>query len=590
MKYHVETSLKSLVLISLTGIATAEAVVHNHNMTAPNTIKTSQKDLHTSLIQSKQAPKRYIVHYRSANALSRQKSALNLVTTSTDRPFVLSTLAKLNALVVEATPEAKAQLAANPDVLLIEEDPERYLLGQTTPYGVTQLQGLSTSEQYVSNTPVCIIDSGVDITHEDMPTNITGEVVDRLTQQVNLGQWSTDAYGHGTHVSGIIAGLDNNTGVKGVVGSGQANIHHVKVIHNPNYWRMWGSDLIDAIDACQQAGAKVINMSIGGNAPSVAEELAMQSAYQSGTLLVSSAGNFGSSSLVYPASYNSVISVGAINSLENAWQFTQSNEQVELVAAGQNVRSTIPNNSYREWDGTSMAAAHVTGATALIWSYSPQCSAERIRNVINLTAKDLGVTGKDNTYGNGLPQINAAISYLQNNGCSEPSAPILTFHDSLNSFDPQSETNVFEDFENFLPAVTPTMTTVKKGISYEYVSHRPEDNGFAIMNPGNKVISQTELDMTSKTLTGNGEDDFIIYPPANTFSIGFETYVSRYGPIQIEVETVSGHTATYSHYHTYTQMGFVGVTSTEAIKSVYFNGHINKAINTGIDNLRLTTQ
>lgn len=537
------------------------------------------------------AKTRLIVHLKQTNASTNNLLTVNDESGTLKSISVLRKLPSINAVVVEASKTEWDLLSRQNDVLLVEKDPVRFLQGQLTPYGIFQVSGESIPDSLVSNTPICVIDSGVDINHEDLSnnTNTSGEVVNRLSQVIDLGDWSTDVYGHGTHVTGIISAVDNSFGIKGVISSGLANIHHVKIIHNPNYWQMWGSDLVDAIGACRQAGTKVVNMSIGGGDASVAEESAMQAAYDSGMLLVASAGSRGSSSFIYPASYDSVIAVGAVDRFSEPWPFTQINSQIELVAAGLQVRSTLPNNKYRDWDGTSMSAPHVSGAAAIIWSHFPQCSAQRIRETLTQTAIDLGQEGRDSTFGYGLPQINAAITYLQTNGCTEPAQPILTFHDSLNTFDSQNEINIYEDFENFLADLTPTMSVIKKGINYEYVTHRPEDNGFVVMPSGSKERWQTELDMTSRTLTGNGEDDFIIYPPVDTFGIGFDTFISRFGPIFIEVETVSGYKETYTHSHEISKLGFVGVTSIEAIKSIYFNAQTNKSINTGIDDLRLIT-
>merc|ERR1711862_418610 len=81
--------------------------------------------------------------------------------------------------------------------------------------------------------------------------------------------------------------------------------------------------------------------------------------YDQGILLIAAAGNDGNTDKSYPASYPSVVSVAAIDSEENVADFSQVNDQVEISGPGVAVKSTIPNNKYASWDGTSMATPHV---------------------------------------------------------------------------------------------------------------------------------------------------------------------------------------------------------------------------------------
>lgn len=327
-----------------------------------------------------------------------------------------------NAIAAVLDKQALNQLRTDPNVLLIEEDPVRELAhkGYTT-YGVKMVQAPLVQDTASSNQKVCIIDTGYDARHEDLPSgaNITGETLDTTGGSRSLGNWFEDSYGHGTHVMGTITSLGNNIGYEGILPNGSVNIHHVKIIDHPGYWRVYGSDLIAAVDACKTAGATVVNMSIAGWNSSELEESAMQSAYDSGLLLVAASGNMGDSQYAYPASYKSVVSVGAIDENKEAWMFTQHNSQIELVAPGVQVDSTLPNNRYGKWDGTSTAAPHVSGVASLVWSHFPNCSSTRIREALTESALDLGVQGRDDTFGNGLVQAQAAMNWLETNGCSE---------------------------------------------------------------------------------------------------------------------------------------------------------------------------
>ena len=125
----------------------------------------------------------------------------------------------------------------------------------------------------------------------------------------------------------------------------------------------------------------------------------------------------GSTTLEYPASYPHVISVGAVDEDEDYAIFSNYNYQVELVGPGVSILSTLPDDKYGSLSGTSMATPHVAGAAALVWSYFPECSNHQIRNILALTAKDVGSSGCDDKTGFGLVQAKAAYDILDKHGC-----------------------------------------------------------------------------------------------------------------------------------------------------------------------------
>ena len=308
-------------------------------------------------------------------------------------------------------------LLANPLVLDIERDVKRYLKAQSAPYGIAMTQSDQVHQADTQARKVCVIDSGYDVNHPDLPDENQG-----LSGEANnfaVGSWSRDGNGHGTHVAGTIAALDNNQGVIGVYPG--VSLHIVKIFNDLGQWT-FASDLIDGIDQCQQAGANVVNMSLGGSGSSQAEANAMSSFVEEGMILVAAAGNDGNATKSYPASYDAVVSVGALDQNETIADYSQFNEQVELSAPGSSVISTYPNGRYASLSGTSMASPHVAGAMALVWSFYPHCSAGEIRDVLANTAKDLGAPGKDNYYGHGLIQVNNAMQYLAQEGCTMPPA------------------------------------------------------------------------------------------------------------------------------------------------------------------------
>lgn len=348
---------------------------------------------------------------------------------------VVQTLPEVNAMAVILTPEQKARLLQSSDVESIELDPKRYLMAESTPYGINMVQAKQLSDNLTGNQKVCIMDTGYTLNHPDLPnTGITGS--DGYGGN-NSGNWYNDGNGHGTHVAGTIAALGGNgLGVVGVNSSGQLGLHIVKVFNDQGRWA-YGSDLVAAISQCQSAGASVTSMSLGGPQSSNAERQAFANSYAGGMLHIAAAGNDANSSLSYPASYDSVVSVAAVDRNGNKASFSQYNSQVEIAAPGVGTNSTWNNGGYKSISGTSMATPHVSGVAALVWSHFPQCSNQQIRDALNATAQDRGAAGRDTSYGFGIVKAKDAYDYLAQSDCGGGSgvdnAPIARFSATVNA-------------------------------------------------------------------------------------------------------------------------------------------------------------
>ncbi len=365
--------------------------------------------------------------------------------------LVKRSLVHSNAVAAVLSPSELAQLQQSDLVASVEADPIRYIiepvtknslvpLAESTPYGINMVQALEVSDANVSNRKVCIMDTGYDGDHEDLRhytgAGISGD--DNNGAGSDTGNWYEDGHGHGTHVAGTISALgDNGLGVIGVNRNDQVGLHIVKVFNNSGNWG-YGSDLIAAVNQCVDAGANVISMSLGGGMSSNAERNAFENAYGQGVLSIAAAGNDGSSSgndaYSYPASYDVVMSVAAIDSSKRVSSWSQKNAQVEIAAPGVDVRSTVLNDGYANYSGTSMATPHVSGVAALVWSHFNECGAAQVRNALNMSAEDLGSAGRDESYGHGLVLAKAAYDYLSANGCGDPGnlAPIAEFSASCN--------------------------------------------------------------------------------------------------------------------------------------------------------------
>jgi serine protease len=296
-------------------------------------------------------PNRYIVKFNEG------KGQQGLAALIGARAEVLLELGPQNAAAARIPAQALAGLRNNPNIEYIERDPPRYPMAQSVPYGINMVQAnpavpgdLAPGSQQTPN--VCIIDSGYNRTHEDLPFGSP-----TFTVTGHPSGWDTDGCGHGTHVAGTIAALNNSLGVVGVIANGAIAIHNIKVFNNSCSWS-YASGLIDAANKCQEAGANVINMSLGcvdsgRGGPfacaSSTENSAFQNLYDSYNILsVASAGNAGTTQKSYPASYASVISVAAVDSAGVVASFSQQNNDVELAAPGVAVRSTVPMTTGKE--------------------------------------------------------------------------------------------------------------------------------------------------------------------------------------------------------------------------------------------------
>jgi subtilisin family serine protease len=243
-------------------------------------------------------------------------------------------LAGREAAAVHIPARALNGLRNNPNIEYIEKDALRYPMAQTTPWGIPAVQADLVGDSAAGNRKICIIDSGYAPGHEDLSSggNVNGEADTT---------WYEDSCFHGSHVAGTISALTNDAGVVGVLPNANVNLHIVKVFDGANCAWSYSSSLVAALDECVQAGSNVVSMSLGGGVKSRTEERAFTSAYNQGVLSVAAAGNDGNTRNSYPASYNSVISVAAVDSAGVVADFSQQNSQVELSGPGVAVRSTV---------------------------------------------------------------------------------------------------------------------------------------------------------------------------------------------------------------------------------------------------------
>ena len=242
-------------------------------------------------------------------------------------------------------------LAARGDVAFVEEDPERKVMADRFDWGLEAVQGrlvwdANNDGNFDSGAPlgagktVCIIDTGLQKHHPDLAgVNVKGGV-----SVVPDGPWDDDVFGHGTFIAGIIAAQKNGIGAVGIAPA--VSIYSVRAANDQG--SMSTSTLMRAADLCVAAGANVINMSLGGFFASRAEERFWAGLSKKNVLLVAAAGNEGVFIHQYPASYDSVISVAAVDrNLRDAF-FSNASEDVELTAPGVEIFAAFPRQEFFE--------------------------------------------------------------------------------------------------------------------------------------------------------------------------------------------------------------------------------------------------
>lgn len=220
------------------------------------------------------------------------------------------------------------------------------------------------------------------------------------------------------------AALSNSTGVIGVAHGAtlwSANISYQGVQGGNPVTLIDAAEAACAIDVARANGVRVVNMSF--QVPSL-QSLTDQingGFNHDNMIFVGAAGNFDETSVRYPASLSSVIAVTATDSASNSqWPDANTGSALDLAAPGVNIYSTylpggtagcstLLSGTTAICTGTSMAAAHVSGAAALLAARYPSWTNAQIRDRLLATATDLGSSGFDNTYGNGLVNIAAAI-------------------------------------------------------------------------------------------------------------------------------------------------------------------------------------
>jgi hypothetical protein len=239
---------------------------------------------------------------------------------------------------------------------------------------------------------VAVIDSGAaSLTHPDLGGINAG--VDFTVTPPNAVNWTDDEIAHGSHCSGVIAGTNDATGVRGFAPA--AELHELRIFPGGRV-----SSLLDAVDYCIEQQMDVVNMSLGAGGISQILLQKLAQAREQGVACIVAAGNSGDG-VQFPGLSPDVLTVAAIGRegefpessyhAQQMWsggtvdrgffaaQFSCHGPEIDVCAPGVAIVSSVPDDGFAAWDGTSMATPHVTGLAALVLAHHPDFSSPALR-------------------------------------------------------------------------------------------------------------------------------------------------------------------------------------------------------------------
>jgi len=336
----------------------------------------------------------------------------------------LKNLDLIGAKAVYLPPKAEAALARQAGVLRIDDDvvvealirggiaakPTPTQPSEVLPWGVDRIDadlvwGTTTGDPI----KVAIVDTGIDVKHPDLIDNLKGGV-----SAVGYTSSYNDDNGHGTHVAGIAAAIDNEIGVIGV--GPKIDLYAVKVLNRRGSGYL--SDVIEGLDWAVANGMQVVNMSLGTGSNIQSFHDAVIAAKNAGVVVIAAAGNSGGS-VIYPAAYSEAIAVSATDQNNVIASWSSRGPEIDLAAPGVSIYSTYKGTGYATLSGTSMAAPHVAGSAALVLNtpvgeyydvnLNRKWDPDEVQKKLQDRAVDLGNAGFDNLYGWGLVNAYNAV-------------------------------------------------------------------------------------------------------------------------------------------------------------------------------------
>ena len=257
----------------------------------------------------------------------------------------------------------------------------------------------SDNSAWGSGVTVAVIDSGV-----NSHIALTGENGD--VSSINLTELNgSEQLGHGTAVASIISG--DHALTRGVAPA--SDILSIRVTDDLGL-----SDsltLAEGIIQAVDAGAQIVNMSLGSAVDSRIVSEAVSYAIENGVVLVASAGNDGATNLSFPAGNNGVISVGAVEAQGEHAGFSNTGDSLNIAAPGFEVNAAWGEDLLISFSGTSASAPYVSGAIAAALSEIPNITPTEAANIVLSVTNDAGQPGDDNQFGGGTLALDRIMEY-----------------------------------------------------------------------------------------------------------------------------------------------------------------------------------
>lgn len=351
-----------LVIASLPTIASEFPAGDGGNNPTSNGSSTEEDTLRVRLASHATATENWIIHFDAGTPESEKMEYINRFDA-----VIVERIDALDILVIDLPDTVVANFSFDSDVELIEQDfvvQVNFDIPPNDPDYSTQWAlphiGAETAWAEMGDLEpitVAVIDTGVCMTHEDL----VGRVLSNGYDFVDNDDDPDDIFGHGCSVAGIIAAnIDNGIGIAGFAPN--ASILPIRVLGANGSGSM--ADVAKGIVYAADNGADIINLSLGSFMGSQAEKDAVDYAVSQGVTVIASAGNSGGSLPGFPARYDNVIAVGAIDSDGSRSSF--SNLGGDIWAPGRDIHTTYLNDTYKKLNGTSFSAPYASAMAAVL--------------------------------------------------------------------------------------------------------------------------------------------------------------------------------------------------------------------------------
>ncbi len=396
-----QTAKLFLVLMLTFSMVTGSAFASSNpsNMVQGNATDGETAFSEGQLIISVEAPKGYSIQ-STDSAIGNQMSVLEAAGLNVVDSLLDSSTQVDGRMTTQSVDETlKAELKAKGlSVRYIEPNYTMYAFAmnpsQEWHYNMIKAPQAWTVTNGSSNVKIAVLDTGIDNNHQNLQN-----FVDMSLAKSFVGGTTMDVQKHGTQFAGTIASYGDVSGVMQ-----NTSLVPVKVLGDDGSGSTYG--IQQGILYASSIKADVINMSLGGGGYSQGMDEACQTATNAGVVVIAAAGNSGTSTISYPAAYSSVIAVGAVDQNKRRASFSQYGTGLSVMAPGTDIYSTVPNNLYDAYSGTSMATPHVVGVSGLIRSVNKGLTAVLVRSILTSTAVNAGTA---NEYGFGIVDAYAAV-------------------------------------------------------------------------------------------------------------------------------------------------------------------------------------